>query len=104
VAGVRSRSIKGRNAAGFAEVVLGDGGIKGIGLQRFCALEEFKLLRGDNKVKESFFLADGAVTGEDGKVFDPNLKLNGTAVAAPAKTLGEGRRKRFVHSRRALRR
>lgn len=97
--GVRSRSIKGRDTASLAEVMLGGACIEGIGLQIVCALEEFKLLGGNDEVEKSLFLADGAVAGEDGEVFDPSLKLDCSAVAATAKASGDGGRNIVVHGK-----
>jgi hypothetical protein len=56
-------------------------------------LKQLKLLGGNDEVEKPLFLANGAVTGNNGKVFDPNLKLNGTAMAA----LRDGRRNIVVH-------
>ena len=96
---MRTWAIKGMDAAMETKMMFGNTCIKSIGLQIVCALEEFKLLGGNDEVEKSLFLADGAVAGEDGEVFDPSLKLDCSAVAATAKASGDGGRNIVVHGK-----
>jgi hypothetical protein len=80
IVGVRSRAVKGRDAAVTTELMPRPLRTEPIGREILLSLEEAKAVRGNHVVEIALAPADGAVAFADSGEIGPNLEPNPPAV------------------------